>query len=68
MGCKECGYCDEHSESCPYHPANERVSELEDEIARLQGIIAGFYDAIAHGDEEHREWLRKEVDKYLAGS
>lgn len=35
------------------------------EIERLQGIIAGFYDAVAHGDSCHRAWLKEEVDSYL---
>lgn len=27
-------------------------------------IIKGFYDAIAHGDEDHRQWLKEEIDEY----
>lgn len=45
--------------------ANERAERAEARAKRYQEIIDGFYDAIAHGDDEHRKWLRETVDAYL---
>lgn len=32
----------------------------------LRGKVASLYDAIAHGDDEHRRWLREKLDEHFA--
>lgn len=35
-------------------------------VSLQNDIISGFYNAVAHGDDEHRRWLKETVDAYLA--
>lgn len=48
--------------------------ELEDEIEYLErqgdkqrARIATLFDAIAHGDEKHRAWLKQAIKDHFAG-
>jgi hypothetical protein len=36
-------------------------------LAAQQEQIAGLFDAIAHGDDEHRAWLKQAIDDHFAG-
>lgn len=45
--------------------AHSDVRYLRDQVAKLRAVIAGFYDAIAHGDDEHRAWLKAKIAGYL---
>lgn len=54
-------YCNEYSLLAYWHA----VRDAAEEIKRQRDIILGFYDAIAHGDDEHRAWLKDVITKYL---
>lgn len=30
-------------------------------------VIDQLYEALAHGDDEHRAWLREAIDNFFAG-
>lgn len=34
---------------------------------RTKEVIQGLYDALAHGDEEHRAWLREAITAHFSG-
>lgn len=44
-----------------------RIRILEAERDQLKAAQATLFDAIAHGDEEHRVWLKKAIDAHFAG-
>lgn len=35
-------------------------------VAYLEERVATLFDAIAHGTEEHRAWLKKAIDDHFA--
>lgn len=41
------------------------LKDLLKEVKRLRGVIAGFYDAIKHGDDGHQKWLKDKINSYL---
>jgi len=41
------------------------IEELENKYAQLIIQATTLYDAIAHGDEEHRRWLKEAIDKHF---
>lgn len=61
-------------------PARRPLTELENDAYEPGGPMSGLprpvqvdglgntlFDAIAHGDEEHREWLKEAIDCHFAG-
>lgn len=40
-------------------------SSFDSDLDRMK---AELFDFIAHGDEQHRAWLREAIDAYFAGS
>ena len=64
---------DERDRALNAYPAGARIVELATSNAKLikenrvlRERVAGFFDAIAHGDDEHRRWLKAKIDDYLA--
>lgn len=37
------------------------------ELFRLQERVASLYNAISHGDEKHRAWLKRAIDSHFGG-
>ena len=45
----------------------EATHPLPAEIADLRQCTASLWDAIKHGDDEHRVWLKEAIDAHFAG-
>ena len=44
---------------------NNNVEKIEDKYNELVEKVSTLFDAIAHGDEEHRRWLKEAIDKHF---
>lgn len=33
----------------------------------FDGLVSSLFDAIAHGDDDHRAWLKQAIDDHMAG-
>lgn len=43
----------------------QEAARILAQTVKLQDkIIDGFYDAVAHGDEDHRKWLKETIEAY----
>ena len=42
--------------------------DLAEERADAKGRVDSLYEAIAHGDDEHRAWLREKLRAHFATS
>ena len=45
-------------------------NDIKRERAAAERLLHGWYtlfDAIAHGDDEHRAWLKKAIDDHFTG-
>ncbi len=51
--------------------AEERIAKLEKENERLRSALANsvnaFTEAVLHGSEEHKQWLREAADDFVCG-
>ena len=46
----------------------ERITRaLNAAYAAGRELVDSLFDAIAHGDDEHRAWLKKAIDDHFAG-
>ncbi len=44
----------------------DEIDGVLEELSTLKGRLAELYDAIAHGDEKHRAWLKDKIDAHFA--
>jgi hypothetical protein len=54
-----------------YNRLSIRNNELQQHVASLTATnarIATLFDAVAHGDDEHRAWLREAIDAHFNGA
>lgn len=49
------------------HQTELRRAEEEGYARGLHDVPVGLYEAIAHGDEQHRAWLKRTLEEYCAG-
>lgn len=43
----------------------EMTSKEQEKIQQIQLKINTLYDKIAHGDEEHRKWLKEAINEHF---
>lgn len=41
--------------------------DTQDRLKQLRRRVDTLFDAIAHGDESHRAWLKKAIEDHFAG-
>jgi hypothetical protein len=46
---------------------HEKVAQLSAELAKAKRLASTLFAAVAHGDDEHREWLQTAIDDHFAG-
>ena len=44
----------------------QETKKLKEYITKLEDSLDSIFDKIAHGDDAHREWLKKEMDTIIA--
>lgn len=44
-----------------------RIDTLVDRAEAAEKAAAGLFDAIAHGDDTHREWLKEAISNWFSG-
>lgn len=59
---------DELNTTDRHHAGREAVAEVYEDLARKrEQQIGSLFDAIAHGSDEHRAWLKKAIEDHFAG-
>ncbi len=51
-----------------FHDKIIECSKAEAKARRLDQVISGFYAAIKHGDDAHKEWLLEKINSYVAAA